>query len=309
MKKFFKKILLIFVSFLLFFIVLVVLFSKLIENREFKNWETESNLLIMHPHTHYDVLLLGNSHSRNFSRHNNHQRVENILNKDILNFGRSGGITGYSDYLFYLQYAYSKNITFDTIVVNVFSQMLFSQSANIASNSFEQEPFRFDFLFQYFKYPFSENKLQKVFYYMRSKISLKWIFLNKPYSLNSKTDSLLEIDTIKVKKGFEIAFSDGLDTAVFNYNANIVEEIIQTAKKNGAVVVFITTPTLFGNWPHHDYVVDLMSYFKQVYNVDYYNFADSIPIPNYYYDHHHLNTKGVVKFVEEYLKPAVFDSK
>lgn len=289
------------------FIFLVFLFSKIVELRNYKNWETESNLLIMRPNTHFDILFLGNSHSRNFSRHKNHQRVEKILNKKIINFGRTGGITGFGDYLLYLQYAYSKNITFDTIIVNIFSQMLFSKSSYIASNTFEDEPFKFDFFIQYVKYPYTQNKFQKLFYYMRSKISLKWL-VRMPYSLDAKTDSLLEIDSSKIKKGFEIAFFDGIDTAVFNYNANIVEEIIKTAQQNGATVVFITTPTLFGNWPHHEYVVDLMDYFKQKYNVDYYNFADSIKVPNYYYDHHHLNTKGIVLFTEKFLKPVVFEN-
>jgi len=141
---------------------------------------------------------------------------------------------------------------------------------------------------------------------MRSKISFDWIFM-KPYSLEIKTDSLLEIDSIKVQKGFDIAFANGLDTAVFNYNARIVEEIVKTAQKNGSDVVFINTPTLFGNWPHNEYIENLMADFHSKYEVNYYNFADSITEPKYYYDHHHLNTKGLVKFVEEQLKPTVFD--
>lgn len=306
MKKFIKKIFFITASFVLIFMILVFLFSKIVESKDFNNWETESNLLIMKPNTHFDILFLGNSHSRMFSRHKNHERVERILHKTIINFGRTGGTTGYSDYLLYLQYAYSKNVTFDTIVVNIFSEMLLSKTPYIASNTFENEPFKLDFFIRFLKYPYTQNKFQKSFYYMRSKLSIEWI-THKPFSLDAKTDSLLEIDSTKIKEGFEIAFADGVDTVNFNYTSIIVEEIVKLAKNNGATVVFITTPTLFGNWPHQEMVEDLMVDFNLKYGTKYYNFADSIKNPNYYYDHHHLNTKGIVKFVDEYLKPIVFN--
>jgi len=67
MKIFIKKIILVLIGFLFIFFLLVIIFSKIVERNEFKNWETESNLLIMKPNTHYDILFLGNSHSRNFS--------------------------------------------------------------------------------------------------------------------------------------------------------------------------------------------------------------------------------------------------
>ena len=34
----------------------------------------------------------------------------------------------------------------------------------------------------------------------------------------------------------------------------------------------------------------------------YYDFSESVLIPKYYYDHHHLNSAGVDYFAENFLK-------
>ncbi len=304
MKKFVFKVLAISVSFISLFLLLVVLFSLFVERNDFKNWETESNLLVIKPDTNYNLLFLGNSHARNFSRYHNQERVEKILNKTILNLGRTGGKTGYTDYLFYLEYVYSKNITFDTIIVNIFSQMLYSNTNDLSSNTFDDEPFVFDFFFKYLKYPYSNNKGKRMFYYMRSKLNFNWL-KTVPYSLDEKSDELTFIDTAAINKGMKNAFIDGVDTSRFNYNCKIVEKIINTAQEHNAVVIFITTPTLFGNWPYYEDVNVFMRRMEASYGIKYYNFAITIPKPEYYYDHHHLNTKGVVYFVSNFLNPVL----
>ncbi len=304
MKKFILKL------FVFFFILGVLLFGIIIisswwiKRYDFKNWETESNLLVMKPNTHYDLLFMGNSHARNFSRHKNHLRVEEILNKKILNLGRSAGLCGIREYPFYLQYAYSMNISADTVIINIFSQMLYSDYQNKITISFSDEPFDLKFFLTYLKYPYAEKKYQRLINYIFSKLKYNWL-LTRPKSIDYKKDSLTKIDTAAIRQGLKIAFANGFDTVIFKNNAKVLEELIKIAQSHGSTVIFITTPTLFGNWPRQEDVVKLMKYFRKKYGVKYYNFAEVMKNPYWFYDHHHLNSKGISIFTEKYLKPAL----
>ena len=304
MRKFIFKITFFTFAIIILFFVLIFITSKIVKNRGFNNSQTESVLLVMKPKTHYDLMFIGNSHARNFSRHNNHERVEKILNKKIFNIGKSGGLCGNNEYLFYMNYCFSKNITADTIIHNIFSQMLYDNFTNKASNTFNDEPFSLNFLVHYVNYPYAQNRWQRLFYYLRSKISKKWL-KTQPFSIKERNDSLLFIDSAAIEKGFKRAYKDGFDTVVFIRNAKITEELIKTAQKNGSTIIFITTPTLFGDWPHHEDIVDFMGDMNKKYGVKYYDFASCVKNPHLFYDHHHLNTKGIVYFTEKYLKPAL----
>lgn len=62
--------------------------NRLVQQRDFANHTTESNLLVIKDSCTYDLLFLRISHARNFSRHGNHQRVESVLNKFMINLGQ-----------------------------------------------------------------------------------------------------------------------------------------------------------------------------------------------------------------------------
>lgn len=300
MKRFLFKILFLFFLLPFLFFLFVVVSSEIIEKQHFENWETESNLFVFKPNSYYDILFVGNSHARNFTRHKNHQRVEKILDKSILNIGQTGNISGMSIYALYLKYFYSKNVKIDTIIMIVSSSMMYANYNNVASNTFEEEPINFEFINLYLKNDF-ENKYQRLFYYFRSKLSAKWLRL-KPNSLDQKSDSLSFLDSVKVEKGFKNAFMNGFDTIVFNKNVKRIESFINIAQENNSTVMFISTPNLFGEWPKHSELLKVMADLHEKYNVEYYDFSNEIKDPTMYYDHHHLNTKGVVYFTENYLK-------
>ena len=149
MKLFLKKIMLFSLLFFVLFFLSVQTSTFIVEQRPFENWNTESNLLIIKPDRHYDLLIMGNSHARNFSRHGNHFRVERILKKKILNLGKSAGVLGVNDYYPFLYYCLSLGDSFDTILFTVSSPMIYANKANLASNTFEDEPLKWNFLFQY----------------------------------------------------------------------------------------------------------------------------------------------------------------
>ena len=204
--------------------------SKIVKNRHFKNNETESNLLVMNNNEKFDLIIAGISHARNFSRYKNHLIVEKILNKKILNIGQGGGACSANEQNFYLSYFYDNGNSANTLLYVLSPPLLYSETLSKASNTFELEPFQFRFFLSYLFYN-SENKYQRLFYYIKSKFQKNWINY-MPESIADKTEKLVSLDTTEVNMGFKLAYPKGLDSSVFNYNVSVVENTIKLALKN-----------------------------------------------------------------------------
>jgi hypothetical protein len=306
MKRFLYKIGL----FLMMFIIIVLLGAKYlsvkVEERDFKNSETESDLLVYRANTHYDLALTGISHARNFSRYGNHERVEEVLGKKVLNLGKGSGTCGVKDQYFYLKYIYEQNVSIDTVVHVISPPYLFGKHLDIDASAFMDEPFRFDFFYKYIVSS-SENKFEKLFHYVRSKYQKAWMEY-KPFSIDSRNDSLLQIDNRSIEQGMKLAFKDeevkGKDEElIFDDNVTFLRKIIELVERNNGVSIFIITPTLFGDWPNTDRMLVACKVLEKEFGVKTYNFSSVIKKPAMFYDHHHLNTKGVVYFTENFLKP------
>lgn len=280
---------------------MVILFSTIVKGRDFKIYETESNLLILKDNEEYDLAFMGISHARNFSRHKNHLRVEKILNEKILNIAQGNSTCGVNEQLFYLKYFYAHGVKINEIIYVLSPPLAFNENLNKSSDTFIYEPFEFDFLYKYLFFD-AENKYQRLFYYIRSKISFKWLFY-KPGSLDRQNGRLQKIDSVKIKNGLKLAYPNGLDIKIFTKNCEVVENTIKTAKMNNSQISFLIPPSLFGKWPGNDQVVAFCKKMHKKYNLNYYDFSESILNSKYYYDHHHLNSDGVEYFAAKYLKP------
>ena len=178
--------------------------------------------------------------------------------------------------------------------------MLFNNSLNKAANTFEFEPFRLDFFWSYLNFD-AQNKYERLFYYIKSKFQTDWINL-KPKTRAGNFAKLNRLDINVVNKGFQSAYPDGLDEQIFKKNCRIVEKNILLAKQNKSELVFVVYPALFGKWKGHDKLIEFCNEMQIKYNVQYYDFSETILKPEFYYDHHHLNTPGVEYFVGKYLK-------
>jgi hypothetical protein len=303
MKKFISQVIL-FSSITIILLVIFLQISSLIVNaREFKNSETESNTLIIKEDRNYELLILGISHARNFSRHRNHELIEKITNKKIINIGQGGGACGLAEQLFYLDYFYKKNNSADTILFILSPPLFYSKTLPIASNTFLEESFNFDFLFSYLKAP-GENKRERTIEYFRSKFSEEWL-TKKPYSKTGETKELRSIDPKVVNEGFKSAYGDSLSETQFKKSCQIAEEIILLAQTKKSKILFIVPPALFGKWPGHNECIEFAKKMEQKYGCKYYDFSEAVITPAYYYDHHHLNTKGIVFFTKNFLRPIL----
>lgn len=303
MKKFILNTFLVVIASLVLFWLMLEFSSFVVKRRGFENHQTESNLLMMKPGKHYDLGLVGISHARNFSRHGNHQRMEKILNRSVLNLGQGLGACGMSEQLFYLKYAYSVGIEFDTVVIIVSGPVFYGNFLNRASNTFNYEPFNLNFFIQYLQYP-AENKKERLLSYLRSKFGPIWI-QHKPFAWSSNDNKLEKLDSVAVKTGINLAYQSGLNPDEFERNAQRIEKAVQIAISHNSKVIFVCIPALFGKWPGHENIVAFQHKMDSIYQTPFYDFSDSIKDPSLYYDHHHFNTDGVVFFLEKMLKPAL----
>jgi len=290
-----------------FFILILLLFigleisSSIVKNRHFKNYETESNLLVMDTDEQFDILFMGISHARNFSRYKNHLRIEDILDKKILNIGQGNGQCGVNEQLFYLDYFYSKENTASTVVYVISPPLFFSETLPLASNTFAKEPFELSFFGNYLFFK-TENKQERLTDYLQTKLNIDWLSY-KPNLINSKTQKLDSIDNNIVNAGQKSVYKDSISLQRFNKSVDRFEETIQLALENKSNVVLVIPPALFGKWKGHSNVEEFAKQMDNLEGVKYYDFSESVLLPEYYYDHHHLNTDGVIYFTENYLKP------
>jgi hypothetical protein len=303
MKRFLTLISLYFFLLIGLLLISLIISSNIVKNRQFKNYETESNLLVMNNDEKFDILFMGISHARNFSRHKNHLRIEDILDKKIINIGQGGGHCGINEQLFYLDYFYNLGNTCSTVVYIISPPLFFSETLPIASNTFDSEPFELKFFIDYLFFK-TENKQERLTSYLRTKLTRAWYYY-KPTTLESMDEQLNVIDSNAVASGQQLVYNDSLGFHRFNKSIERVEETIQLALKNYSNVILVIPPVLFGKWEGHYNVENFAKKMQKIYGVEYYDFSMSVLSPEYYYDHHHLNTNGVVYFTNNYLKPIL----
>lgn len=303
MKRYLRNTALFIIALFILVTLLALATSHMVYNRGFENWESESNLLMMKKNQEYGLLIMGISHARNFTRHKNHLRVEKILDKKMINIGIGGGDCGTNDQHFYLKYFYSTGNKTDKVLYVLSPTIMTKGFGNKASNTFELEPLKLDFFVQYLGFE-TDNKYERLFYYVKSKFSKKWFRL-KPKSLEIKKSALEKLDSSKIKEGLKLLLVEGERLDEFQRNSQMVEETIRLARANQSEIVFIIPPALFGKWMGHFKVMDFLEAMNTKYGTRYYDFSESVLIPKYYYDHHHLNSAGIEYFTENYLKEVI----
>jgi hypothetical protein len=121
--------------------------SRNAENKEYHNFNIEENVVITPKNEHFDFLMLGLSHARNFSRHRNHQRVEEILDRKFLNYGRGGGNGNIANQQVFLNYFLSRGNTTDHIYYVLSMPMFFAE--RLDENAFTYQYEKLDPLFFY----------------------------------------------------------------------------------------------------------------------------------------------------------------
>ena len=265
--------------------------SSFVKTKGFKNGNTESNLLVLGEKKNFDFLLLGNSHARNFSRHQQHQHLEKSLGGSVLNLGQGRGICGINDQYFYLKYLLTEGYTFKKVIHVVSPPYLFDDLRNQVTTTFFEEPFCLKFLYEYLKHP-APNKTSRLVHYIKTKWKPSWLKLS-PNNSAEKLEALDSIDLEAVQRGFKIAHPNGLDEQAFIENKKLLEKSIQLAFSKGISTYLVQTPTLFEAWPGQDIFNKYCNSLASDLNTPYIDLGNAIDEPQFFYDHHHLNTAGI----------------
>jgi hypothetical protein len=300
-RKFIKHVLL-FIGINLVFLTGSILIIQAIQSRySYKNWETESDLLVMPKNKPVDLLLLGTSHSRIFSRDKNHQRVENILNKSMINLGKGGGSGGLISNLVVLKTFYAKGNSAKQIVYFIDSWQLSTSKWNEKGYFLSDEPLDFDLLRYCIRYHVDKDVLIN---YFKSKYTQAWL-QQKPGTREINDQVLKDVDPEAIQKRLASLYLEPYDEKLFSHYAALLEDLILTAKEHNSKLVFIFPSTLLDDTRGKDKVVSLLREFQSKYGIPFYDYSNAITDYHYYCDHDHLNTRGVVYFTEKFLKPLM----
>lgn len=292
MKVFLKNSLLFLAAIFALLLAGVALLSSWVSRQEFRPSNTESNLLILEKDKNYDYLFLGNSHARNFSRHSNQERVSAILQKEFLNLGQGLGICGTNDQLLYLKFALRKNIRFKKLIYTISPPYLYGAHLNRSSNTFFREPFRFDFFIETLRHP-APNKIGRLHHYLRSKTRPLWLNYH-PENSGFKSEAMSRVDTSTFENGYKLAYPFGRQEEDFKECTSQLEEAIALARNQGAEIVLLTTPALIGHWPGQERVARYCdSLINNANDITYHDLSFAIQEPALFYDHHHLNSRGI----------------
>ena len=305
MKHFTTKTILISLSFLLIISLLLTVSSSIVRSRGFSNYTSESNTLFLKKNQQYDILFMGISHARNFSRHKNHLRVEKILDSKIINIGQGGGACGIKEQLFYLDYFFKMGNRSSKVICVLSPPMLFSKTLPLASNTFDNEVFDISFFTNYLVFS-SENKQSRIMSYLKSKLRPTWLF-KKPFTKESENTTLVSLDKKTVDEGQDMAYGGSeLDMTQFQKASNVIEEIITISKEENSEVILLIPPALFGKWRGHTETFFFAKTMKKKYpNVKIFDGSETELRPEFYYDNHHLNTNGIIHFTNKYLKQLI----
>ncbi len=261
--------------------------------------QTESVLGSTPSDTEYDLLLMGSSHGRIFSRSGNHLKVERILGLKMANISRSGA--GVVPEQTYLEYFYLKGNKTRTIVYFIDPFALSTVKWNERLYFLTDEPFKFEFLPLLFK---NGIETDVIYNYVKSKFLKSW---QKDHGMITEdaTYCLKHIVQESVEKRTAAIYPDGFKPAVFNNYLDELEKTIKFAQRHTCRLIFIIPPTLLGWTPGQPQLLGRLKFFKEKFGVPFYDYSMVIRKPQLFYNHDHMNVRGVAFFTSSYLKPIV----
>jgi len=263
-----------------------------------KNDQTESNLFVIPESTNFDFCVLGASNARVLSRSGNHQRVEQLLGKSMINLAQGKGHGGVVKNKIFLSYFFEKGNTTNHVFYFLTASTLLTN--NYDDKLLKHEPFQLDFAMHALKNGMSINH---VLGYAQSKLLGNWfekdkrnIETRKLFAVNDKARAANINNMLRYIKENPSELKDKMEQLV---------EIIELANKNNSKMTIVFPPSLMGAVPHVEEVRAELTKLQDSYNFNLVDYSQAILNPELYYDHAHLNTAGVLHYANQYLKPLL----
>lgn len=275
--------------------------SAYVGRHTFTNPETDLNMLVIPENAHPEIVLVGGSHVKELSRGTNHEAVEEILGKRILNLSVRGG--GVVPAQVYLESFYDAGNSTDTVLFFLAPWMLYSETWNEDNACYREEPFSARFAGQLVASGVAPGR---IFEYFHAKFSLEWAS-QRPSSKPLMTERLAKRDEAEIQERISFLYDNGTSNAAFAKYARRLDGLVRLVQSNRGRVVFMNPPTLFGGEPGHARMIELLTRLGRQEGVAYHDLAQALPDPSLYYNCDHLNTEGVILLATEHIKPALSD--
>jgi len=257
--------------------------------------ETESVLISMPINTNADILIMGSSHGRMFSRNFLHDSLEQILSVKAVNISKTA--SGIIPQKLYLQYFYEKNNYAKKVVFFLDPFAFYSPDWNENLYFLIDEPFRFDFA----KIIALSNINPDV---KANYIKFKYNYLWYRQKANTVPDILGKLDSVDAKAvdlQLNAWFRHGYNNSYLEkYFSELLEIITIFENNNVNQIYLIIPPSLMGHFKGIDELSNLV---KTIDNnkIHFLNHNCIYNNPTYFYDHSHLNNKGAIKYIKEVL--------
>lgn len=299
MKKFLYK-----TTFFIFLFSLLLIAILNVSNRkgyrtDYKPWETKGNLFFVQDSSYYDFIILGTSRANHFTLCENHQRVENILNKKFINFSLDGASIKSQEV--YLDYFFKRDGKTREIIYLIDPFVLISDEFDDITSRYQYEPLKWDFLPILIKDGVTSNSIIK---YLNTKLTKDWIYQNRIYC-----DTLaLALDSIKTEdqgKRQKYLYSKSINEKKLRKKKKIIKSILETSERHKCKISFIILPTLLDERKGNEYIENILSEYSDQYTFSFYNFQNENISIEYFADLDHLNSKGIVYITKKYFKPLL----
>lgn len=274
-----------------------------IKRQELNNWNTESNGLIMPRNSHVDLVIMGTSRARTFSRFANHERTEKILHSKVLNIARGGG-AGVVPMAMELKWFYDRQNHAKTILYFIDPWVLYSHTwneQNYMQNPyfFKEEPFSFDYASRVYANA-GEIGLAK---YLRAKLKSEWL-LYAPLTERYDASRLEHPTKDGAAKRLSSLYDEDLKEVNFSRYSRKLSEIVALAEKHGTRLIFASPPTLLEE-PGHERLLSYLRDLQKNHRLEVRDFCKCIQDPQFFADYDHLNTKGIEKILTEQIRPSL----
>ncbi|MBC3845170.1 hypothetical protein H8K90_02150 [Winogradskyella echinorum] len=272
------------------------------KSRNFDNSNLKNSVNLFEKKKEYDLLFMGISHARVYSRGGNHAEIERILDASVLNISKGNAMCGLEDQIYYFNYVIENNIKIKKVVLVLSPTLFLTNHLNYATNTFNDEPLELSFYFNYYFYD-APNKHKRLFNYVKSKYNPKEWIKKQPLVKKKKTKIIDSINQDKLNDLFKLYYPNKFDGV--ESNKQRLFRLRNICRENDIKLQIIIPSALFGAWPGHDLLVNSLNEMGFAKSVDYYDFSRSIMDKKYYYDEHHLNSEGVEYFFTNFLETRI----
>jgi len=279
--------------------VVVLVLIKLTEPSYIKTDETtEASFSAIPTNKQFDLVILGTSHAREFTRSGNKTSVETILNTKLWNlskgFGHGGLVSSIAAWDLFKQ---RKNTT-KRIIYFIDPWIFYYSKWNEENFFLENEPIKWDIFQNAFH---NKASLSVLINYVKAKFKPSY-FMTKKLTSSRNYKQLDSISNMKAEKQMKIYYPDSINEMTFDKYKELFKTFALDLQKQGIELILIIPPTLLNKEPGFDRVWNFLSTIQYI---KLYDHSQKVRDPKLYYDISHLNSTGIEYYTSHYLKAVL----